>query len=187
VGSGLKVLSAPLKDAYVLSVTPVEDERGRFTRVYCRRDLEQIGHLKEIVQINHSMTKKKGAVRGMHFQRPPKCETKLVCCIRGSVFDVMIDLRRYSPTFLKWHAEVLSLGNHRMMYIPEGFAHGFQALEDNVELVYLHTEFYSPEHEGGVRFDEPRVGIQWPMPISETSNKDRSYPLLGAGFEGVAV
>jgi dTDP-4-dehydrorhamnose 3,5-epimerase len=166
---------------------PFEDERGRFTRAFCRRELEQIDHHKEIVQINHSLTRKRGALRGMHFQHPPKSEIKMVYCIRGSVFDVMIDLRRNSQSFLKWHAEILSSDNHRMMYIPEGFAHGFQALEDDVELIYLHTEFYSPEHEGGVRHDEPRVGVRWPMLISETSSKDRCYALLSSEFEGIPV
>jgi dTDP-4-dehydrorhamnose 3,5-epimerase len=186
LGDSVKILSTPFKDAYVLMTDPFEDERGRFTRVFCRRELEQIGHCKEIVQINHSLTKNRGALRGMHFQRPPKSEIKIVYCLRGSVFDVMIDLRRNSPSFLHWHAEILSPDNRRIMYIPEGFAHGFQALEDHVELIYLHTEFYSPEHEAGLRYDEPRVGVRWPMPIRDISGRDRSYTLLDSDFEGIS-
>jgi len=115
-----------LKGAYVIEPEPFEDHRGKFSRIFCQEDLKQIGHCKEIVQINHSLTKQKGAIRGMHFQKPPKAEIKIVKCIRGSVFDVIIDLRKKFPTIFKWHGEILSSENMKMMYVPEGFAHRFQ-------------------------------------------------------------
>ena len=139
----------------------------------------------DIAQINHSITVWKGALRGMHFQYPPKAEIKIVKCLRGSVFDVLIDLRHNSPTFLQWYGETLSAENLKMMYIPQDFAHGFQTLEDNSELLYFHTEFYSPEHEEGVRYNDPMVNISWPLEVIDVSEKDRNYPLLGEDFSGI--
>jgi dTDP-4-dehydrorhamnose 3,5-epimerase len=121
----------------------------------------------------------------MHFQHPPKAEIKMVKCLRGSVFDVIVDLRRDSDTLLQWYGEILSDDNLKMMYVPEGFAHGFQTLEEKTELLYLHTEFYSPEHEGGVRYNDPRLNISWPVEVTEVSEKDQEYPLLPNDFEGI--
>ncbi|UCF93498.1 MAG: dTDP-4-dehydrorhamnose 3,5-epimerase family protein, partial [Desulfobacterales bacterium] len=121
------------------------------------------------------------------FQYPPKAETKIVSCIRGSVFDVIVDLRRNSASFLKWYGGILSARNHKMMYIPEGLAHGFQTLEEDSELLYLHTEFYSPAHEGGLRFDDPRINIQWPLEVADLSAKDHNYPRLPEDFEGILL
>jgi len=176
-----------LKGAYVIEPEPFEDHRGKFSRIFCQEDLKQIGHCKEIVQINHSLTKQKGAIRGMHFQKPPKAEIKIVKCIRGSVFDVIIDLRKNSPTIFKWYGEILSSENMKMMYVPGGFAHGFQALENNCELLYFHTEFYSPEHEGGVRYNDPLINILWKSEPIDISMKDQNYPLLSNQFEGVII
>lgn len=168
----------PLEDAYLIFPDPFKDHRGLFERIYCAQELKTIGHTKMFAQINHSITAHKGAIRGMHFQRPPKAEIKIVKCLVGAVFDVMVDLRRVSSTFGKWHGETLSADNMKMMYIPEGFAHGFQALEEHSELLYLHTESYSAEHEGGVRFDDPSLGIDWPLPVTDISERDRGFPLL---------
>ncbi|WDN90096.1 dTDP-4-dehydrorhamnose 3,5-epimerase [Desulfosarcina sp. BuS5] len=123
----------------------------------------------------------------MHFQRPPMAEIKMVRCICGSVFDVIIDLRKGSPSFLKWHGEILSSENMKMMYIPEGFAHRFQTLQPNSELLYLHTEFYSPEHEDGVCYNDPKIGIKWPLEVTEISDKDKSYPFLTQDFGGIQL
>ncbi len=181
----MKILENPFKNAFVLQTEPYIDHRGKFGRIYCQDELKQIGHYKQIVQINHSLTRKSGAIRGMHFQYPPKAEIKMVKCLRGSVFDVIVDLRRDSDTLLQWYGEVLSDENLKMMYVPEGLAHGFQTLEENTELLYLHTEFYSPEHEGGVRYDDPMLSISWPLEVTEVSKKDQEYPLLSKDFQGI--
>jgi dTDP-4-dehydrorhamnose 3,5-epimerase len=175
----------PLEGAFVIEPEPFADDRGLFGRVFCKQELQNILRDKNIVQINHSLTRQSGVLRGMHFQYPPKSEIKMVKCLRGSVFDVMIDLRRGSSTFLKWHGEILSAENMKMMYTPEGFAHGFQTLEENCELLYLHAEFYSPEQEGGVRYDDPMINILWPLEVTDISEKDRKYSLLGEDFEGI--
>ena len=174
-----------LEGAFVIEPEPIIDNRGIFARVFCRQELQNMLHGKNIVQINHSVTKQKGAIRGMHFQRPPKAEIKMVKCLHGSVFDVMIDLRQGSSTFLKWSGEILSADNMKMLYIPEGFAHGFQTLEENCELIYLHTEFYSLEHEGSVRYDDPKIGIKWPLRVTDVSEKDQKQQLLSSNFKGI--
>jgi len=183
----MKIKQTPLQDAFVIEPEPFRDDRGLFARVFCQQELRDILHDKNIVQINHSLTRQKGALRGMHFQYLPKSEIKMVKCLRGSVFDVMIDLRQDSSTLLKWHGEVLSSENMKMMYIPEGFAHGFQTLEENCELLYFHTEFYSPEHEGGVRYDDPAVNISWTLAATDISAKDQGYPLLSKDFKGIVL
>jgi dTDP-4-dehydrorhamnose 3,5-epimerase len=187
VGCQLKVLQRYFKDAFVIELEPFVDYRGMFARIFCQNEMEQIGVRKSIKQINHSLTLKKGAVRGMHFQFPPKSEIKIVRCLQGSVFDVMIDLRSGSDTFLGWHGEILSVKNQRMTVIPEGFAHGFQTLEENSELLYLHTEFYSPKHESGIRFDDSMINISWPLEVTDVSEKDRKYPLLAEDFKGIQL
>lgn len=183
----MKITHTPLQDTFIVEPEPFKDDRGLLARVFCQQELQYILHKKNIVQINHSLTHQKGALRGMHFQYPPKSEIKMVKCLRGSIFDVMIDLRRNSSTFLKWHGEVLSAENMKMIYISEGFAHGFQTIEENCELLYLHTEFYNPEHEGGVRYDDPAVNISWPLAVSDISTKDQSYQLLSKDFKGIVL
>lgn len=167
-----------LEGAYLIDPDPFKDDRGLFARVFCERELKEIGHTKTIVQINHSLTAQKGAVRGMHFQYAPKAEIKIVKCLAGEVFDVIVDLRKRSPSFGKWHGEKLTWDNMRMMYVPEGFAHGFQTLTENAQLLYLHTGFYTPDYEGGVRFDDTALAIDWPLPPAMISDKDRNLPLL---------
>ena len=183
----MKVLQSPFQNAFILEVEPHVDQRGIFARIFCEEELKQIGYDKRIVQINHSVTRKKGAVRGLHFQYPPKAEVKIVKCIRGAIFDVIVDLRRNSSSFLQWYGEVLSDENLKMMYASEGFAHGFQTLEENTELLYLHTEFYSPEHESGVRYDDPMINISWLLEVSEISKKDQKYPFISEDFEGIIL
>jgi dTDP-4-dehydrorhamnose 3,5-epimerase len=175
----------PLKGSYVIDLEPFFDDRGWFTRFYCKDEFRQIEHDKEWVQMNHSMTYKKGAVRGMHFQLAPYREIKMVRCIAGAVYDVIIDLRRGSESFLKWFGIELSAQNKKMIYIPEGFAHGFQCISDNCELIYHHTEFYKPGLEGGIMFKDPAIGIKWPLDVSLVSKRDESHPFIDEHFKGV--
>lgn len=174
-----------IEGLWVVLRKPVEDQRGFFCRFFCAEEFQAAGLKKPITQINHTYTVKKGAVRGLHFQYPPYTEDKIVSCLRGEVYDVAVDIRKGSPTFLHWHGEILSAANQRSLLISEGFAHGFQTLEENSELLYLHTEFYSPEHEGGVRYNDPAINISWPLDVTDISEKDRNYPLLSKDFEGI--
>lgn len=162
-----------------------EDSRGFLSRFYCAEEFKALGVDQPIAQINHTLTRRKGAVRGMHFQSPPHAETKVVSCLHGEVFDVAVDLRKKSPTFLQWHGAVLSAENQRSLLIPEGFAHGFQALTDDCELIYLHTAPYQPAAEGAVNVNDPRLAIAWPLEITEISERDRAHPLLPSEFEGI--
>jgi len=139
------------------------------------------------VQINHSRTATVGAVRGLHFQNPPHAEMKLVRCLKGRVWDVAVDVRRDSPTFLCWHGEELIPADLRMMVIPEGFAHGFQVLEPDSELLYLHTASYAPGVERGLRYDDPALGIAWPLAATELSARDAKHPIIGADFRGLPL
>jgi dTDP-4-dehydrorhamnose 3,5-epimerase len=174
-----------LNGAFIVEPKPREDERGKFARVFCKREFSEIGHEKEFVQFNHSVNKVKGTVRGMHFQRSPHREIKLVRCIRGSVFDVIVDLRSGSATYQKWFGEIISETNMKMMYIPEGFAHGFQVLEENSELLYHHTAYYTPEAEGGINPTDALVDIKWPVPISLLSDRDRSFEMMNSNFKAL--
>ena len=174
----MKFLPTILNGSFTIQLDPIKDERGWFARYFCKKEFSTIGHNKEWVQMNHSFSLKKGTLRGMHFQKPPYSEIKLVRCIQGSVFDVIIDLRKDSPTFLKWFGAELSAENKLMMYIPEGFAHGFQTLEDNSGLLYMHTAYYSPEAEDGLRYNDPLVNISWPIEISEISMRDTNHDIL---------
>ncbi|MRR57000.1 MAG: dTDP-4-dehydrorhamnose 3,5-epimerase [Deltaproteobacteria bacterium] len=168
----------PLPGATLMATEPFNDNRGTFARFFCERELAHIMDDRRIVNVNYSLTRNAGAIRGMHFQRHPHQEMKLVRCIRGAVFDVVVDLREDSPTFLQWHGEILSAENMHMLCVPEGFAHGFQSLADDCELLYLTTSHYAPACEGGIRFDDPAIGIEWPLAVSDISRKDASHPLL---------
>jgi dTDP-4-dehydrorhamnose 3,5-epimerase len=174
-----------LAGSYVVSLTPYQDERGWFARFYCKTEFAAIGHQKEWVQMNHSFTREKGALRGMHYQLPPFREIKMVRCIAGSVYDVIIDLRRDSASFLQFFGAELSAQNKQMMYIPEGFAHGFQVLSENAELIYLHSEFYTKGAEGGLRYDDPALQITWPLPVTVISERDATHPFLNDNFKGI--
>lgn len=174
-----------LQGSYLIDLEPYHDGRGWFARFYCKNEFKQIGHEKDWVQLNHSVTYKMGVLRGMHFQISPYREIKMVRCIAGAVFDVIIDLRKNSKTFLQWFGTELSAGNKKMLYIPEGFAHGFQCLSENCELIYHHTEFYTPDAEGGIRYSDPLIKINWPLPVTELSPRDESHPYLDEKFKGI--
>ncbi|MCW3480613.1 dTDP-4-dehydrorhamnose 3,5-epimerase family protein [Neisseriaceae bacterium JH1-16] len=163
------------------------DHRGAFSRLFCAEELHAHGFDGPIAQINHSYTRQCGTLRGMHFQHAPFAEIKLVSCIRGRVLDVAVDLRRDSPTFLSWHSIELSAERHNALLIPPGFAHGFQTLEDDCELIYLHSQPYQADAEGGINPLDPRLSIAWPLPISECSERDRNHPPLTTSFSGLAL
>ena len=163
----------------------IEDHRGFLSRLFCSEEFAEAGYTLTVAQINQSLTSRKGTVRGMHFQLPPDAEIKLVTCTRGRVFDVALDLRADSSTFLQWHGEILSPENRRSLAIPAGFAHGFQTLEDDCELIYLHSAQYRQEAECALNACDPSIRIEWPMAISEMSERDRSHPMLKNDFTGM--
>ncbi len=174
-----------LKGSYEITLTPHSDSRGWFARSYCKQEFKEIGHQKEWVQLNHSHSIQKGTLRGMHFQLAPFAEIKMLRCIAGSVYDVIIDLRKDSATFLKWFGTELSAENKKMLYIPAGFAHGFQTLTDDVELIYHHTQFYTPSAEAGIRYNDKTINIAWPLAVSEISKRDAHHPLIDSTFKGL--
>jgi dTDP-4-dehydrorhamnose 3,5-epimerase len=181
----MKFFEIPLKGAYLLEPEPFEDERGSFARLFCRKEMSFIPGIGEIVQVNQSITALKGTVRGMHYQLPPYAEVKVIKAIKGSIFDVIVDIRRGSPTFLKWYGRKLSLHESIMMCVPMGFAHGFQSLEDDSEIIYFVTQYYSRSEERGIRYNDPIIGIEWPVQVTMISEKDRGNPLLAGTFEGI--
>lgn len=168
----------PFDGLMIVQRKVIEDLRGFFSRFYCAEEFLEVGVAKPIAQINHTVTRKKGAVRGMHFQQFPYVETKLVSCLKGEIFDVAVDLRPDSSTFLQWHGEILSADNRKSLLIPEGYAHGFQALTEDCELIYLHTAAYHPEAEGALNVADPKLNITWLLPISDLSERDRSHPFV---------
>ncbi len=170
----------------VLQRKPLGDARGYLERMFCAEELEPLLAGRRIVQVNHTLTATRGTVRGLHFQHPPHAETKFVSCLRGEVFDVAVDLRRDSPTFLHWHGEILSADNHRTLMIPEGCAHGFQTLSDDCEMLYFHTAAYRAEAEGGLNALDPVVAIKWPRDVVMMSDRDRSLPLFSSEFKGLS-
>jgi dTDP-4-dehydrorhamnose 3,5-epimerase len=181
------LVDTPITDLKIVQRKPISDDRGFLSRLYCRDDFKLMGINKPISQINQTLTKKKGAVRGLHYQLTPFAESKLVTCIKGEIFDVAVDLRRDSPTYLSWHAEVLSENNHKSFLIPEGFAHGFQSLSDDCELIYLHTAPYSKEHERGLNYADKKLDINWPLEISEISDRDQTHTMIKDDFEGIVL
>jgi len=165
-----------LKGAFIIESERLEDERGFFGRTWCQHEFEAQGLNPRLVQCNISFNKKKGTLRGMHYQVAPYEEAKLVRCTMGAIYDVIIDLRPTSPTFKQWVAVELTAENRRMLYIPEGLAHGFQTLEDDTEVFYQMSEFYHPECARGVRWDDPAFGVVWPDDVRFISDRDRQYP-----------
>jgi len=172
----------PLNGLYIIELKPFTDNRGLFARTFCKNEFREIGHEEEFVQFNHSRTNKTGTIRGMHYQLPPYSEIKLIRCIRGKAFDVVTDIRKDSQTFLQHFAIEISEQNMLSVYIPRGFAHGFQTLEDNTELIYHHTAYYAPGFEAGIRYNDPAMNINWPLPVSVITEKDRNYPLIDNQF-----
>lgn len=179
----MQIHPTPLPGLYLITPRLLHDERGAFARVFCKQELARVGLTKELVQINHSYNLKKGTFRGLHYQRKPYEEGKLVRCIRGAVWDVVVDIRPDSPAFLQHFAVELSAENHQMLYIAEGLAHGFITLADHSELLYHHTEYYQPEYNTGISVFSEALHIQLPVPISVMSEKDRSYPHITPDFQ----
>ena len=165
-----------LKGAFEIEIKKLEDERGFFGRSWCAHEMEDHGLKTNICQVNTSFSKMKGTLRGMHYQLDPYQETKLIRCTRGKILDVIIDLRKDSPTYKEWIAVELSQDNYKMLYVPEDFAHGFITLEDDSEVYYLVTQFYAPGAEAGIRWDDPGFNIKWPMTPVVISEKDKSHP-----------
>jgi dTDP-4-dehydrorhamnose 3,5-epimerase len=184
--SRFQFVDTPIEGLKIVERSRQSDDRGFLCRMFCSDELQAAGWRKPIAQINQTLTRAAGAVRGMHFQYPPHAEMKLVNCIRGEVWDVAVDLREGSSTFLKWFGVQLSAENGRALLIPDGFAHGFQALAPDSELIYFHTAAYHSASEGALHIHEPRVAIQWPRPITELSARDAAHPMLSASFQGIA-
>jgi dTDP-4-dehydrorhamnose 3,5-epimerase len=174
----MRFTETELAGAFMLDPERRSDDRGYFARIFCQREFEEHGLLQVIAQGNTAFSNRAGTLRGMHFQFPPKAEAKLVRCTRGSILDVIVDLRPESRTYLRHIAVELNEENGRALYVPERFAHGYQVLRDATEASYHATEFYSPEQESGIRFDDPRLAIKWPLSVTAISDKDRNWPLL---------
>jgi dTDP-4-dehydrorhamnose 3,5-epimerase len=181
----LNIRSTLLSDLYVIKREQREDNRGFFSRMFCADELMALGWTHPVAQVNHSLTREQASVRGMHFQHSPHAENKLVCCLRGEVWDVAVDLRAGSPTFLKWHAERLSADNGCALLIPRGFAHGFQTLVPDCELIYMHDARYSPSKEDGINPLDSLLAIKWPLPLGVLSERDRTLQFLNKNFKGV--
>ena len=167
-----------LKGAYIIDIDRKEDSRGFFARAFCQKEFETHGLKPIIAQANVAFNHQKGTLRGMHFQYPPSAETKLVRCMRGAILDIIVDLRPESPTYLNYIGVELTEDNHRGLYVPERFAHGYQVLWDKTETSYQVGEFYTPDAEGGLAYNDPRLGLEWPLPVSAISEKDQSWKLL---------
>lgn len=182
----LAINDRPLVGLKCIGRQHMGDARGFLSRLFCAEELRAAGWTGPIAQINHAHTARKGTVRGMHFQYSPHAETKLISCLRGEIWDVAVDIRAGSPTFLRWHAEILSADNGRALLIPQGFAHGFQAISDDAELIYCHSAPYNVEAEGGLNPRDPKLAIAWPLPLGEMSTRDAQRSILDDRFAGVA-
>ncbi len=174
----MKFAETRLAGAYVIDPVPQEDDRGFFARSFCAREFQERGLNPNVAQCSISSSRRRGTVRGMHFQTPPDCEVKLVRCTRGAIYDVIVDLRAESPTYRSHVAVELTAGNRRALYVPDRFAHGFQTIEDETEVLYQMSEFYAPQSAAGLRYDDPVLSIRWPLEVSIISDRDRSWPLL---------
>lgn len=181
----MKFHKTPLEGARVIELEKRGDDRGFFARYFCEREFAADGLETRFVQINNSLSSKKGTLRGMHYQLPPSPEVKVVRCVRGSLWDAIVDLRPDSPTFMKWFGAELSAENRLMMYVPRGFAHGLLTLTDDVEAIYLVSAFYDPQAERGLRWNDPAIGIEWPIAPVEISPKDAKWPDFDPAFHGV--
>jgi dTDP-4-dehydrorhamnose 3,5-epimerase len=175
----------PLKNLTVIQRQRIEDHRGFFSRFFCAEELAPFGFNMPVAQMNHTLTARMGAVRGLHFQHQPYAEDKIISCLHGTIFDVAVDLRRGSPTFLRWHAEILSGDNGRSLLVPQGFAHGFQTLSEGCELLYLHSRPYAQHAEGALNVADPLLAIDWPLPICDLSARDSSHSFLSSKFTGI--
>ena len=177
----------PIKKRKLIEHHANKDKRGSLSRLFCQKTMSRLMDGKIIKQINKSFTKKKGTVRGLHFQHSPFTETKIVSCIKGKVWDVAIDLRRESKTFLNYHAEILTEDNNKSFFIPDGFAHGFQTLTPDCEMLYFHTAEYNKKLENGINADDPIIGVKWPTVITERSERDIKLKMLDNDFKGIEI
>ena len=182
----MKFSKTSLKDAMVIDLVRNEDSRGFFARSFCETEFAEAGLETRYVQQNHSYNRAKGTVRGMHFQRAPHGEVKLVRCLKGGIVDIIIDIRADSPTYLKWEAFELTEENGRTLYVPVGFAHGFQTIADETHVLYSVSHPYTPGVEGGIRHDDPAIGIAWPLPVAVISEKDQAWPIVDLA-KGIAI
>jgi len=182
-----KFVKTPISKLVKLERKIIGDNRGYLSRLYCAEDFNKVGINKPIAQINHTLTRKKGTIRGMHFQYPPHSESKIVTCIQGEVYDVAVDLRKGSPTFLHWHAEILRANDSSALFIPDGFAHGFQTMTSDCQLLYFHTDFYTPQKEGAVNAFDSLLKIDWPLKVTEISERDRNHSFINTEFAGLEV
>jgi len=176
-----------IQNLFALTRHPHKDNRGFLSRIFCSKELEPFGWDTPIAQINHTNTEKSGTIRGLHFQYAPHAEMKLITCIRGKIWDVAVDLRPDSPTFLQYHGVILSAKNHISFLIPQGFAHGFQTLTDNAELLYCHSKPYDKKAEGGLNPNDPSLSIKWPTAVTEISARDKAHTFLNDDFHGVQL
>jgi dTDP-4-dehydrorhamnose 3,5-epimerase len=183
----MRLVATEIAGVLIVESTLFRDARGSFVRFFCARDLEDVLGERRIVQVNHSLTRLVGAIRGFHYQPPPHAEMKFVRCLKGRVWDVILDLRKGSSTFLKWHAQELSGEGGHMIVVPEGCAHGFQVLQENSEMLYLHTEFFNPEADSRVCYNDPLLKIKWPLPVTEITAADREQASLPQDFLGFDV
>lgn len=181
------IRDTPIQGVKVVERVPIGDERGFLTRLFCADELRTAGWVASISQINHTYTKKRRTVRGIHFQHPPYAEMKLVTCVRGAIFDVAVDLRSGSATFLQWYGTELSDTNQQALLIPEGCGHAFQTLSKDVEIIYLHSRSYNREAEGALNLRDPRIEIDWPLSIGDTSERDASHPFVDDNYEGIQL
>jgi dTDP-4-dehydrorhamnose 3,5-epimerase len=185
--SRFQIQTTALPGLSVVTRSKLGDERGFLSRLFCSQELSAAGWQQPVAQINHTFTARTGTLRGMHYQQVPHAEMKLVQCLQGKIWDVAVDLRPASPTFLKWHGEILSADNGRALLIPEGFAHGFQTLSPDCVLLYVHSTAYHPASEAGLRFDDAALAIDWPLPVTDLSERDQQHPLLSSTFSGVVL
>ena len=186
--SKLKVTKLKLEGTYIVESNPFSDNRGVFSRYFCKNELKDIMQNREILNINYSKNYKKGAIRGLHYQKPPFAETKMPRCIRGKILDIFVDVRENSKTFLQWDSVILSEENQKMLFLPEGFAHGIQSLEDNSQILYLSTEYFYSEHEEALNIKDPRLNIKLPIPVTDISEKDSNHSFIDSTkFKGVKI
>lgn len=183
----MELIASDIEGLYTVVLKKLEDDRGLFARTFCKNEFKKVGFDKEFVQFNHSFNKIKGTIRGMHFQKMPFAETKLIRCVQGAVYDVAVDIRKNSPTYLQWFGVELTALNMVSVLIPEGFAHGFQTLKNDSALIYHHTAFYTPPADAGIRFDDPAININWKLPAENVSDKDKSYPFIDKNFKGIIL
>ena len=183
----MKFQELPIAGVYRLDAHWIGDQRGGFARLFCQKEFEPYLAQGAIRQINYSMNRERGTVRGLHYQNPPYAEIKIVRCVAGKILDIVVDLRQGSPTFLHWLGVELSAENRQALLIPHGCAHGFQTLEEDSQLLYFHTEDYSPGAEGGIRHDDPLLGIEWPLAPIKLSHRDAAHPLILPGYAGITL